>query len=272
MIAVRLAAPRLKISFKRKFSGFAVVDLIQSTLVQVHNNGLPWWLVFGNCTVGFRLLLFPLVRKQIVESSLLKNAIPEINILTMMFKNKLSSTEKVDKLQLTSAYIDGIRATLTLHDIYPSRIFAPIALNFSVFVTFVYSIRSFIMEGSLTDGNIHSSLENGGLFWFQNLTQCDGTFVLPCLSIGLSYCGIIYAFKAQAPAAGTALNAAAALPGPMLFMKEAVLTSLLLSLPVVASLPAGVFMYWIPNSCYSMLQTYLLRNQSFRKLIRVQAA
>ena len=269
MASLHLICRKTGLLYKRSSSSFAVVDLIQSSLVKIYDAGVPWWLVFGNCTLAFRLLLFPIVRRQIVESSLLKNALPEINVLTMLLKNKLKSPGTYTKHELTVSYINGVRAALILHDIYPSRIIAPIALNFSVFVTFIYSIRSFIIEGSLTNNAVHSSLEVGGLYWFQNLTMCDNTYILPCVSIGLSYFGIVYAFKSQEASPNQNKAAVTMLPGPVIFMKEAILTSLLLSLPIVASLPAGVFMYWIPNSCYSITQTYLLRNPTFRKLIRV---
>jgi hypothetical protein len=45
--------------------------------------------------------------------------------------------------------------------------------------------------------------------------------------------------------------------------------ALLLAVPFVSQLPAGVFLYWTTNSCFSISQSLLLRNPRFRKLIKV---
>ena len=318
----RMACSRRCLSalqYTRASSSFIVVDTIQNSLVQLHDAGVPWWAVFGNCTVAFRLLLFPLVRQQIVESSVLKNAIPEINTLTMMYKNKLSAIQsnslpeqdqendngakvhsdqendngaKVhSRSELTLVYLKAVRAALTVHDISLLRMFTPIALNFSLFVSFVYSIRSFIIEHSIQKmepmnsalefgsiDTVRTGLETGGFFWFENLTQCDPTYVLPCMSIGLSYLGISIAFNnTDTPSTRTSQNIqntvntvqVSSLPGPMVVIREGILTCLLLSIPFISTLPAGVFMYWLPNSIFSISQTLILRNPTVRKVLNI---
>jgi len=304
----------------RNSSSFFVVDFIQNGLMYTHDNlGLPWWAVFSSCTIGARLLLFPLVGAQLVQGATLRKAIPQINSLTTMYKTKLlsrnasnqSGHESVSPVALTSMYLKGVRATLTLFEVSLFKLFAPVMLNMSLFISFVYSIRQFIFENSSSQfgagsssssssvpdvdavvGNMYGidvpelsmpiqipaltppmspsiGLDTGGLLWFQDLSICDPTYVLPVASVFMSYLGVTLAFQNTDKAHPGGQNSIklSTLPGPMVYLKEFILTALLLSVPFITQLPAGVFMYWIPNSCFSISQSMLLRNPKFRSKI-----
>jgi hypothetical protein len=296
-------------------STFFVVEWIQQSFLHVHQQyDIPWWVVFPVGTVSMRLMLLPLVRKQMMEAKSLRRVIPEVNMLTQLYKKKISAfpdgesgVDKASRIKtVTGAYLRGVKSTLVLHDVSLIRLLSPIVVNFSLFVTFVYSIRTLILKNSARYGGgaplaadsnasapvvwdssklvlenplsmptpvpLPTGLDTGGLFWFTDLTQCDPTYVLPVCSIGLSYLGINIAFsntdKIQA-ASSTNTVALSKLPGPMLFLQEFALTALLLAVPFVSQLPAGVFLYWTTNSCFSISQSLLLRNPRFRKLIKV---
>lgn len=306
-------SPRLDCAMKqiRHSSSFFVVDLIQNGLMYTHENfGVPWWAVFSSCTIGARVLLFPLVGAQLVQGGTLRKAIPQINSLTTLYKTKMlsrsapgaSSSERESPMVLTSMYLKGLKATLTLYEVSLLKLFAPIMVNMSLFITFVYSIRQFIYEHSgvpladckSTDINKMNpdfdnvfgievpqistpvatqtmGLDTGGLLWFQDLSLCDSTYILPVASVILSYTGVAIAFQNTDKAQSSGSNSIklSTLPGPMVYLREFVLTGLLLSVPFITQLPAGVFMYWIPNSCFSITQSMLLRNPKFRGLLGI---
>jgi len=299
----------------RQSSTFFLVDWIQQSFLHVHQQyDIPWWVAFPVGTVGMRLMLFPLVRKQIKEAASLRKVIPEVNMLTQLYKKKVNALSEKDAegkggrlMTATGAFLRGMKSTLVLHDVSLVRLLSPLVANFSMFVTFVYSIRTLILKNSArygggsaaspVDGGTPTSaawdssrlvlenplavppveplptgLETGGLFWFTDLTQCDPTYVLPVCSVGLSYLGINIAFRNTdkiQPGGSTNKVALSKLPGPMLFFQEFALTALLVAIPFVSQLPAGVFLYWTTNSCFSISQSLLLRNERFRQLIKV---
>lgn len=312
-------------SIVRNSSTFFVVDWIQQSFLQAHQHyNIPWWVVFPVGTLGMRLILFPLVRQQMIEAMSLRKVIPEVNMLSSLYKKKVASLSQKEPssvytsglrvshlMSATGSFLRGVKSTLVLHDVSVVRLMTPMVVNFSLFVTFVYSIRTLILQNSarygagghaaasaagdtdtgtnsvplwdtnklmlenVLDGNVTvlpTGLDTGGLFWFTDLTQCDPTYILPVCSIGLSYLGINIAFrntdKVQS-AGSTNTVALSKLPGPMLFFQEFALSALLLAVPFVSQLPAGVFLYWTTNSCFSISQSLLLRNEQFRKLIKV---
>jgi YidC/Oxa1 family membrane protein insertase len=214
-------------------------------------SGLPWWATFATTTAAVRVALFPLIRQQIILSHKLSYAIPELNFLVQLLSQRmklLQVTQVNERFRIFGIFVKGVNACLKMHDVSVMRILAYPCINFSIFITFIYSLRDLIQSNKIPE------LETGGLFWFENLTSNDYSFCLPFTALTLSYCALEYSFR----------GSKGRLP---LFIQDFAQSMVILSVPLVLPLPTGVFCYWIPSSLLSISQTFLLRQPSFQKLM-----
>ena len=237
----------------------SVTSLIQATLQSIHvQTGLPWWATFATSTALVRLGLFPLVRQQLLASRQLAGAMPELNFLYQLLKRRLVGLKPhhvAERLRILSIFVQGVNACLVLHSASVMTVIAYPLTNMAVFVTFVYSLRSMI------NGDFRSQLQDGGFAWFYDLTQQDTSFLLPFVAISISYIALENSFLAGTTGGNQARF--------LVLVKDIFQTLLLVSIPIVSSLPAGVFFYWIPSSLFGIGQTLLLRNAQFLKLVRI---
>lgn len=215
---------------------------------------LPWWASIASATIIVRSAIFPLVRQQVLVSRQLAAAMPEINFLAQLLRTRFKQTHWTninEQFQIVGVFLKGVNACIILHDVpVLQMLFYPL-LNISIFATFVLSVRDMVQSSDIIE-----AIETGGLFWFQDLSERDKTFVLPLIATSLSYYAIEYA--------------TATAKGQMVVMfKDALQCVIILSLPVVTQLPGGVFCYWIPSSCFALTQSMVLRSPYFQKLMRI---
>ena len=120
----------------------------------------------------------------------------------------------------------------------------PLLVQMPIFITMFYVIRGFGVE--------HPDFIEGGILWFQNLTQPDKYYVLPVLS----------ALTMLAASEITAKNLE---PQQRWMMRilPVVFTIFLLSFP------AGLFMYWITSNLVTLVQNYLIYNHGPGKKVSV---
>jgi membrane protein insertase Oxa1/YidC/SpoIIIJ len=190
-----------------------------------------------------------------LENRKLAKALPELNFLVQLFRERLSSTSSSNDgssqsrgdeiLNTFSVFKKGARACFTLHDVSMTRIILPPVLNISMFITFVIGVRGMIRGGDFTD------MDTGGILWFENLTVADPTYALPLIAVGSSYSALEFGFtnpeeRLNDPNKGGRLS---------ITIKDVFQTILLMSVPFVTQLPAGIFAYWIPSSIAGMAQT-----------------
>lgn len=100
----------------------------------------------------------------------------------------------------------------------------------------------YAVRGLNANSQIENEMRNGGILWFQDLTQVDAYYALPLTALGLTYWSIekVWGF---AP-----------------WIKNFLQTLTIITSPfVVSQLPCFVFMYWIPSASFGLAQTTLLR-------------
>lgn len=242
---------------KRKFATEVIAGvphLIQTTIDGLHvASGLPWWATLGVSTVFVRMSLLPLVRYQILASRKLAAAMPEINFLYQLLLQRLQGIDKSrtgERLRILGIFIKGVNACMKLHRISITEIVAYPFVNFTIFVTFIVSLRDMVTNADQYD------MMEGGLFWFQNLSEEDKTFFLPISAVTCSYLGLELGFSATT---GRFL----------LILKDFAQSLLMLALPSLCGLPAGVFCYWIPSSLFGILQTRALRDPRVLRMMKI---
>ena len=230
---------------------------IQEGLITMKSgSGMGWVGTFAFSTVLVRASLLPLVRLQVLESRKLAKAMPELNFLVQLLRERLNTTsgdglsaKRREEVQNTlSVFNKGVKACLTLNDVSILRIVAPPVMNIGMFITFVISVREMIRVGTVPD------LDTGGLLWFEDLTALDKTMALPLLAIGTSYTALELGFATPATEGGAGTGNRV-----VVTIKDIIQTILILSVPAVTQLPAGMFAYWIPSSLAGMAQTVLVR-------------
>lgn len=229
-------------------------QVIQTAISGLHTiTDSPWWATIAFSTIFARVSLLPLVRTQVIASRKLTVAMPEISFLYQLLLKRLSSTKisnTSERLRILSVFFKGVNACLKLYEVSKVELIAYPFINIGVFMTFVYSVRNMIVTSDNYD------MVEGGLMWFMDLSSKDATFILPISALSLSYCAMELGFGANKNPAS-------------LFLKDCFQSIVLLSLPFVAVLPAGVFCYWIPSSLFAIGQTQVLKSPAMLKLLKI---
>jgi hypothetical protein len=123
------------------------------------------------------------------------------------------------------------------------RVVALPLLQIPLLVGLVISVRRMLME----DSPRSSELARGGTMWFTDLTAPDSKAWLPLASLVL----LLANFQ---------LSSAGGRGGGLLqLLRNVMQAGGVVALPFYSELPAGVFMYWIPNSAFSLAQTTIMR-------------
>lgn len=238
-----------------------LTGIIQSGVIGLQGlTGMPWWATFGASTVLVRVGLFPLVHRQILATRKLAGAVPELNFLFQLLRQRLKGVQIAqtsEQLRIVTIFLKGVNACFKLHGVSLTQIIISPLTNMAVFVTFVYSLR-----GLLT-GETSLDLSNAGILWFPDLTIKDRTFLLPLAAVGVSYTALELAFRNGSGAVGGAARFT-------LLLKDAFQSILLLSIPFVLPLPSGIFAYWIPSSLCGITQTALLRSSTVQRILKIQ--
>lgn len=253
--------PNFRVTTSRRRSLFTetlptLPVLIQTAITSFQScTDLPWWATIACSTTIVRLGLLPLVRRQIIESHKL-STMPETKELTqlLLLKNKsIPNSDVKGKLNALKSYLKGLNAASTFNGVNKYVIFLYPVANAAAFITFVYSIRSFIVLSSETGS---PNLTSGGLFWFTDLSAVDSTVALPIMATSLTLLGLEISFsRSQSKFFKT--------------IKELFQGLTILSFGFIMQLPAGVFCYWIPNSCLTILQSLSLKNREMCRLLKI---
>mmetsp|Transcript_16328 Transcript_16328/g.27390 ORF Transcript_16328/g.27390 Transcript_16328/m.27390 type:complete len:385 (+) Transcript_16328:2-1156(+) len=242
---------------KRTFTAESLPTIVQTGLVALQSTtGAPWWATIAMSTIITRSCLFPLVRSQILASRKLTLAMPEINFLFQLLLTRMKEIKGAnssERSRILSVFFKGVNACLALHNVSKIELIAYPFVNIGIFMTFVYSVRDMLVNKSQFD------FTEGGLLWFADLSMQDSTFALPFTALSLSYFALELGF---------ALN-----QGRMaILLKDVAMSLMILSVPFVAVLPAGVFCYWIPSSLFAIAQIRLIRSPYSMSLLRIPAA
>jgi len=235
--------------------------LVQGGIIGLQSaTGLPWWATFAASTVFVRVGLFPLVHRQILASRKLAGAVPELNFLFQLLRQRLKGIpmgQTSEQMRIVTIFFKGVNACFKMHGVSLTQIVASPLANMAMFVTFVYSLR-----GMLTGETPPVDLTSAGTLWFPDLTVKDRSFALPLMAVGVSYSALELAFRNSAAVGGAARFT--------LLLKDTFQCLLLLSVPFMLPLPCGVFTYWIPSSLCGVAQTLLLRTNTVQKFLNIQ--
>ena len=215
--------------FQRLFN--PIVDVLGQVLLYFHETiGAPWWLSIAMLTVVVRTLLFPLTVKQVRSMRAMQDLRPEMERIRAQYRdNRQKQQEEMMKLY-QERKVNPLGGCL------------PIVVQMPIFIGIFYVIRQF---GGIPGYRPpqYPSFQEGGLFWFQDLSQMDPYFVLPVLS-------------ALTMLAATEITSKNIDPQQRWLMR-------LLPIGITVflwSFPAGLFVYWITSNLVTLAQNYVIYN------------
>lgn len=227
-------------------SFYTPVGLLENCLDYIHlSGGLPWWATIVATTVSIRLLMLPLLLKGMRNGIVMHNIKPEIDQLTNKAK------ELMDANRTTEAQVQAqkVRDLWAKHDVHPIRSVIVPLVQMPLFISFFFAVRN--MTGLPV-----SSMMDGGILWFQDLTLSDPYYILPVLSATT----MLVSAELGAEGIPAAHNT---------YFKYMIRGLACISVPVTGSFPAGVFMYWTSANMFSLSQLSLLKLPALRNALNL---
>ena len=211
-----------------------VVSVLGAVLLYFHQTlGTPWWLSIVLLTVIVRSLLFPLTVKQVRSMRAMQDLKPHMDRVRAQFKdNPQRQREEMAKVYQEQG-VNPLGGCL------------PILVQMPIFIGIFYVIRQFggySLGGRTVDAQ-YPSFHEGGILWFQNLSNADPTYLLPIIS-------------AATMLAATEITAKHIDPQQRWLMRL---------LPIgftifLLNFPAGLFVYWITSNLVTLGQNFVIYN------------
>ena len=211
-----------------------IVSVLGVVLLYFHQTlGAPWWLAIVLLTVIVRSLLFPLTVKQVRSMRAMQDLKPHMDRVRAQFKDNPQRQRE----EMAKVYQD--------QGVNPLGGCLPILVQMPIFIGIFYVIRQFggYSLGDRTVPPQYPSFHEGGILWFQNLSNADPTYLLPIIS-------------AVTMLAATEITAKNIDPQQRWLMRL---------LPIgftifLLNFPAGLFVYWITSNLVTLVQNFVIYN------------
>ncbi|KAH6850555.1 60Kd inner membrane protein-domain-containing protein [Chaetomium sp. MPI-CAGE-AT-0009] len=225
--------------------GWGPTSLMQTVLESIYvYTGLPWWASIAMVAVGIRLALL----KPTLDAS--ENSIKYQELL----KNPkyASALEDMKSMMVTGNHMAGAEARARVG-------FMNKAAGYSLWKNFVPMLQLPLGLGMFRLVKGMSALpvpsfETGGLLWFTDLTVADPLFIMPIVT------GIIVMVGMRIP-----------LPYMAQQQQKMMGTMALVVMPISTAvglfLPSGITFYFLLSSALHTLQTYLMHQHWFRRMV-----
>lgn len=121
------------------------------------------------------------------------------------------------------------------------------------------ALRNFSTGAAHSEGaSVQEQLANGGVLWFPDLTALDSTWILP-ISVGVINLLIIEIFAMQK----------ITISRFQLYITNFLRAISVLMIPIAATVPSSIVLYWLCSSVMGLSQNLLLRSPRFRQLCRI---
>ncbi|RYH19938.1 YidC/Oxa1 family membrane protein insertase [archaeon] len=222
-----------------------VVGTVMKFIDYVHTlAGVPYWEAIVFTTVGLRFLLLPVVLKTTQSSARLAVARPEMQkVQEAMAKDTNTADSRV---QLK--YQKEMSAVLSKHKVNPVRALLWPVCQFPIFIAFFMALRDM--------GTYFPGFLTGGDFWFTNLSAPDSFYYLPIAN------SVSFLLMIELGADGMPTQQQATFRWVMRGLAVALV-------PLTSSMPQGLFVYWVTNNVFSLVQTMILKQESVRKALDI---
>lgn len=241
----------------------------EELLLAAHDaTGLPWWSTLVLTTVALRsAVTLPLAAYQHYILAKVENLQPEIKNIARHLNqevavraNQLGWSKRVARL----AYLQNMRrlvSELYVRDnCHPFKATVLVWIQVPMWIFMSVALRNLSTGAARAEAgfSVQEQLATGGALWFPDLTALDSTWILP-VSVGVINLLIIEIFALQKIGMSRFQTYAT-------YFVRAVS---LLMIPVAATVPSSIVLYWLCSSFMGLSQNLLLRSPRFRQLCRI---
>lgn len=245
----------------------APVHWTEQLLISVHQTtGLPWWASILGTTLALRTVVtLPLGAYQMLIISKVEAIKLEVADLAKRLSYEITVrakekgwTEKHCKF-LFKKNLRRIVSELYVRDnCHPVKASVLVWVQLPMWVCLSLALRNLSLGMSEASLALQSELAVGGALWFQDLTLPDSTWIMP-VSLGLVNLLITEIYVVQRT-------------GATMFQK--IMTNLfrgisLVMIPIAATVPSSMALYWLGSSCVGLAHNLVLRSPRFRGLCRI---
>lgn len=206
--------------------------------------GLDWWLAIAACTLSIRLALLPMALHGSQQQAKMQGLRAELAPLQARVQSS-GGTDHAAAAEMHALY--------ERHGVNPMRLLALPLLQLPIFMSFFLGLRR--LADHFPDAH------SGGAYWFVDLAATDTSYWLPAAS-GFSALTLV---RLSVPGPTAGMNEAEAAQADL--MKKVLSGVTLFSLPVAASMPASVLVFWITNNAFSLVYTSALQLTTTRAML-----
>ncbi|XP_077606361.1 cytochrome c oxidase assembly protein COX18, mitochondrial isoform X2 [Crocuta crocuta] len=255
-------------SWYEALAASAPVQGAEQVLLGVHTaTGLPWWACIALTTVALRgAVTLPLAAYQHYILAKVENLQPEIKNIARHLNqeiavraNQLKWSKRVARL----TYLKNMRrlvSELYVRDnCHPFKATVLAWIQFPMWIFMSVALRNFSTGATHSEGfSVQEQLANDGVLWFHDLTALDSTWILP-VSVGVVNLLIVEIFALQKLGMSRFQT----------YITYFVRAVSVLMIPVAATVPSSIVLYWLCSSFMGLSQNLLLRSPKFRRLCRI---
>ncbi|KAI3351378.1 hypothetical protein L3Q82_020191 [Scortum barcoo] len=261
-------------------SDSAPVHLCEHFLVSVQQvSGLPWWLSIVMATMLVRTLItLPLAAYQMVIIAKVEALQVEISELAKRLRYEVSVRAKErgwmekqsrqhDERRRDAAlfYLLSFQFQKNLRRIisqlyvrdncHPFKASLLVWVQLPLWVSLSLALRNL----SLDQSALQSDLKTGGALWFPDLTLPDSTWILP-ICLGLTNLLIVEMFSLQR------INPSRF----QTFVTNFIRGFSVLMIPIAATVPSSMALYWFTSSLVGFSHNLLLRSPAIHKVLKLR--
>ncbi|XP_055452461.1 cytochrome c oxidase assembly protein COX18, mitochondrial isoform X1 [Psammomys obesus] len=247
----------------------APVRAAEEVLLGAHEaTGLPWWGSIVLSTVALRgAVTLPLAAYQHYILAKVENLQPEIKDIAKRLNQEVAVcahqfgwSKRVARL----TYLRNMQRLVS--ELYVRDNCHPFKATVLVWVQLPMWIFISVALRNLSTGATHSEagvsvqeqLAAGGTLWFPDLTAVDYTWILP-VSLGVVNLLIVEIFSLQK----------IGMSRFHMYITNFVRAVSVLMIPIAATVPSSLVLYWLCSSLMGLSQNLLLRSPGFRQLCRI---
>lgn len=155
-------------------SGQFVIDFIHLS------TGMPWWGVLATYGAIIRLVSIPIAIKQ----SQIAKKIEIIREEVTAIRNELMEDQTLSLKDFRLILTQKTKEVFDKHGVGQFQLLRYLSLRILIAAQAFFAINR--MSKDITMPHIFNGLQNGGLFWFKDLTALDPLYILPFLTIATS--------------------------------------------------------------------------------------
>ncbi|XP_035280733.1 cytochrome c oxidase assembly protein COX18, mitochondrial isoform X1 [Anguilla anguilla] len=265
-------APRRALSSNRpgwyeSMADSTPVHLTEQLLVTMQQTtGLPWWASIIGTTLALRTVItLPLGAYQMVIIGKVEALQAEIAELAKRLRYEVSVrgkqldwSEKVCRYQFKKNLRRIVSELYVRDNCHPFKASLLVWVQLPMWVCLSLALRNLSLGTADSTQALQGELAVGGALWFPDLTLPDSTWVMPvCLGLANLLSVEIFALR-RLEASKLQKYVTNFIRGISLVM-----------IPLAATVPSSMALYWLSSSCVGLFHNLLLRSPRFRRLCRI---